>query len=228
MDVIAQNRYLAVRSRLAELNYSGTFGADAVDLVEKLVNDVVTTTTAYKQFQEREARLSSDLTLAQSQLFPLHKENTRLARENHQLHVDSIKQKDGMEHKMEESNRQIKDLESKLTELKFLCEGKEKQLRVVEKEKEKIKAAFEATTDGTVRPRSLKGNMQMSSSLPPPVPVRAGRISAEEQELIDQMKAQARVDAQVITTSLCLLPYESTSLVHHVLYVSTPTMCLAD
>ena len=227
MDVIAQNRYLAVRSRLAELNYSGTFGADAVDLVEKLVNDVVTTTTAYKQFQEREARLSSDLTLAQSQLFPLHKENTRLARENHQLHVDSIKQKDGMEHKMEESNRQIKDLESKLTELKFLCEGKEKQLRVVEKEKEKIKAAFEATTDGTVRPRSLKGNMQMSS-LPPPVPVRAGRISAEEQELIDQMKAQARVDAQVITTSLCLLPYESTSLVHHVLYVSTPTMCLAD
>ena len=51
MDSAAQNRYLGVRARLAELNYSGSFGADAVDLVEKLVDDIVSTTGAYKQIQ---------------------------------------------------------------------------------------------------------------------------------------------------------------------------------
>ena len=122
-----------------------------------------------------------------------------MARENHQLHLDSIKVKDGMELKMEESKRKIKDLEVKLTEMKFLTDAKEKQLRTVEKEKEKLKAAFEATADPAARPRGLKGHMQMSSSLPPPVvPVRAGRVSAEDQELMDQMKSQARVDAQLI------------------------------
>ena len=33
-----------------------------------------------------------DLSLAQSQLFPLRKENARIAKENHQLHMNSIKQ----------------------------------------------------------------------------------------------------------------------------------------
>ena len=51
MDSAAQNRYLGVRARLAELNYSGSFGADAMDLVEKLVEDIVSTTGAYKQIQ---------------------------------------------------------------------------------------------------------------------------------------------------------------------------------
>ena len=119
MDAAAQSRYLSVRSRLAELSYgSCTFAADSADLVEKLLDDVVATTTAYKQVQEREARLSSDLTLAQGQLFPLHKENTRLARENHALHVESIKLKDGLELKLEEGKRQVKDLDAQVKELK--------------------------------------------------------------------------------------------------------------
>mgnify|MGYP000716481284 CR=1 FL=1 len=43
---------------------------------------------------EREKRLSSDLQLAQSQLFPLRKENAKLSRENYQLHIDNVKVKD--------------------------------------------------------------------------------------------------------------------------------------
>jgi hypothetical protein len=201
MDAAAQNRYLSVRSRLAELSYGGcTFGADSVDLVEKLLDDVVSTTTAYKQVQEREARLSSDLTLAQGQLFPLHKENTRLARENHALHVESIRLKDGLEVKLEEGRRKVKDLEAQLKELTFLSNGKDKQLRAVEKEKERLRAAFEASADPERKAsaRVLKGNVQMSSALPPP-PAAVGVSGPEEgSEGRGQVQAQVKADAQLI------------------------------
>jgi hypothetical protein len=89
-----QSRYYDLRNRLSEVKYSGVFGIDSLDTVEELFNDLQAATEAYKQCMEREKRLSSDLQLAQSQLFPLRKENAKLARENYQLHIDNVKIKD--------------------------------------------------------------------------------------------------------------------------------------
>jgi hypothetical protein len=68
----------------------------SLPLVEHLVNDLVSTTHSYKILQDRETRLVTDLSLAQSQLFPLRKDNARLARENHELHVENIRQNDAL------------------------------------------------------------------------------------------------------------------------------------
>ena len=115
------------------------FISRSVDLVERLIGDIVSTTASYKQLQERESRLSSDFNLAQAQLFPLRKENVRLSRENHQLHVESINEKENLAISVESQKREIKALGDKLNELKYLNVAKEKELRAMEKEKERMK-----------------------------------------------------------------------------------------
>ena len=61
-----------------------------MDVVQHLLGIVTTTTGSYQELQDKETRLSSDLALAQAQLFPLRKDNSRLTRENHQLHVETF------------------------------------------------------------------------------------------------------------------------------------------
>ena len=81
-----QTRYLTLRQRLASLGYkSAVFSSDSMDIVEHLLNDLTTTSEAYETLQLKDQRLTQDLALAQSQLFPLRKENARLARENYQV-----------------------------------------------------------------------------------------------------------------------------------------------
>lgn len=65
MDDILRDRYFSVRRKLADLNYPTSFGADSLELVEKLVSDLSVTTDSYKQVQEKEISLSNDLSLAQ-------------------------------------------------------------------------------------------------------------------------------------------------------------------
>ena len=111
----------------------------SADLIERLIGDVVSTTDSYKQLQERESRLSADFNLAQAQLFPLRKENTRVNRENQQLHADSIKQRDLISAASENHDLELKSLENKINELNYLAVVREKDLRDMEREKERIK-----------------------------------------------------------------------------------------
>jgi predicted RNase H-like nuclease (RuvC/YqgF family) len=164
---LTQSKYLQLRQRLADLNYLGIFGSDSVDLVERLVNDVTSTTSSYKQIQERESRLSADLSLAQAQLFPLRKDNTRLTRENHQLHIDSIKQKDDLALSLDDQKREIRGLEDRLNEMKYVMVAKDKEMRTIEKEKERIKEAYEYISDPSTKQRRLKGSIQINAPLPP-------------------------------------------------------------
>ncbi|KAJ1394751.1 hypothetical protein B484DRAFT_407793 [Ochromonadaceae sp. CCMP2298] len=89
-----KHSFLALRRRLSDLNYTELMNAESSPLIEHLLSDLVATTGSYKQVQDKEARLATDLALAQAQLFPLRKENARLNRENHELHIDSIRQND--------------------------------------------------------------------------------------------------------------------------------------
>lgn len=89
MDPEIQKRYFDLRKQLSSLNYSTNFGLDAVDVIQQLFGDLISTTESYTQLQEKEYELSQDLSLAQAQLFPLKKESAKLSRENQQLHMDT-------------------------------------------------------------------------------------------------------------------------------------------
>ena len=69
-----------------QLGYnSSKFGPESMDLVEQLLSDVASGAEAYEALRIKDDRLAQDLALAQAQLFPLRKENARLARENYQV-----------------------------------------------------------------------------------------------------------------------------------------------
>lgn len=91
MDPALQQRYFDLRKQLSSLNYSTNFGLDAVDVIQQLFGDLISTTESYTQLQEKEYELAQDLSLAQAQLFPLKKENAKISRENQQLHMDTVK-----------------------------------------------------------------------------------------------------------------------------------------
>ncbi len=101
----------------------------SVELIERLVRDLLNTTSSYKSVQEKEARLNADLALVQAQLFPLRRENARLTRENHELHIDSIRQNEESTHQMDDFSRQVRDLTDKINEMKMLNKVFEEQLK---------------------------------------------------------------------------------------------------
>ena len=81
-----QTRYLNLRQQLASLGYTSfTFNVEATDLISQLLHDLTTASEAYEAVSAKEARLGQDLAMAQAQLFPLRKENARLAKENYQV-----------------------------------------------------------------------------------------------------------------------------------------------
>ncbi len=64
---------------------------EVVGLIESIFTDLVATTEAYEGLQSKEENTGNELSKAQAQVFPLRKENTRLMRENNQLHLELIK-----------------------------------------------------------------------------------------------------------------------------------------
>jgi hypothetical protein len=139
MDGNIQERYLSLRKKLADMNYPPTVSSDNIDLVERILNDLVSTNESYRQVCEKEANLINDLSLAQAQLFPLKKENARLSKENYQLHLESIKQKDEVTKELNNQSLQVVHLEEKVKDLTFVLKSKEDALLSIEQEKNRIK-----------------------------------------------------------------------------------------
>ena len=80
-------RLAALKKRLAELRYDQPLGVESAPLVERLLDDLL-------QSQGRQAELASladkrgdELGVAEQHVLPVRKENTRLVRENNELHM---------------------------------------------------------------------------------------------------------------------------------------------
>jgi chromosome segregation ATPase len=100
-----------------------------MELVGRLFKDLVSTTNAYKHVQEKEARILQDLSLSQAQLFPLRKENAKLARENHDLHNETIRLSDQLRNVNEDHSRDMQKLQEQLQDSKFKCESLNEKIR---------------------------------------------------------------------------------------------------
>lgn len=124
------------------------------------------TTSSYKELVDKESRLAADLALAQAQLFPLKKENSRLTRENHQLHVDNIRQTDQAANLFSEQTVAMKKLQDDMVELNHVVKLKEEQYKRIEAEKERIREAYEDLADPAIKSKNMRRVMKMSAPLP--------------------------------------------------------------
>lgn len=107
--------------------------------MEHLLADVLNANQAYRQVQEKESRLINDLSLAQAQLFPLRKENARLARENHELHLDHIKQNEESRREMDRYAQKARELGDQITELRLMNKLYEQQVKEKDEIVEKLR-----------------------------------------------------------------------------------------
>jgi hypothetical protein len=126
------------------------------------------TTAAYTELVDKENRLASDLALAQAQLFPLRKENSRLTRENHQLHLDNIRQQDESSSMFADQNINIRKLKDEIGDLQLVVKMKHEEVRRIDAEKERIKDAYEELADPSMKNKGVKRMMKISSHLPAP------------------------------------------------------------
>ncbi len=139
-----------------------------MDVVQHLLGIVTTTTGSYQELQDKETRLSSDLALAQAQLFPLRKDNSRLTRENHQLHVDNIRQTDASSNMFAEQNVNIRKLQDDLAEMNLVVKMKTEECNRMEVEKERLREAYEELADPSMKAsKGAKRMLKMTSALPP-------------------------------------------------------------
>jgi hypothetical protein len=54
-----------VRNKLRVLDYEESLGMESLDLVERLLGDLIATTESYEKLQQQGERVSNDLALAQ-------------------------------------------------------------------------------------------------------------------------------------------------------------------
>ncbi len=108
-------------------------------MVNHLLTDLQNKNLLFDQLQERDNRLAADLTLAQAQLFPLRRENAKLARENNELHKDQIKQTDDSRAFSEDLSRKIRLVEDELVESKLKYQAKNVEFNVMVQNLDRIR-----------------------------------------------------------------------------------------
>jgi centrosomal protein CEP135 len=192
METRLQERYFRVRRELSGLNYEGNFGIDALDIVEQLFHDLISTTESYTHMQEKEQQLSQNLALAQAQVFPLRKENAKLVRENQQLHAEVVSLKEEASNRNDSLTQRIRSLEEELEDVRYLCQSKDNEISKGEKERFRLKEAYESLASVSL----LSGGVKVKRGMKQSSPIS----SAPEIEIDQSSPLQSNSDGAVIET----------------------------
>lgn len=96
----------------------------------------------------QEEQLQNELSKAQAQVFPLRKENTRLLRENNQLHMELIKAEDSISKNQQGHELEITRLEGRIKEAEFLGKQKDGSLSKARGENDHLKLQLKALLGG--------------------------------------------------------------------------------
>ena len=102
-----EREYTRVKRSLEVLGYKDPLGLDSVSVVNKVLNDLIKTTEGFKKLQDERDRLRIELKSQGDLILPLRNENTRLTKENNELHTEMIKLKDNLEN---HSNTNIQNI----------------------------------------------------------------------------------------------------------------------
>lgn len=90
----AQQKFTNLRKRLDQLGYRQTLGLESLPLVEKLFADLVHTTDSLKNAKLELGKQTTESSDVESAIEPYKSDNAKLVKENNDLHLQLIKQKD--------------------------------------------------------------------------------------------------------------------------------------
>ncbi|XP_066041868.1 centrosomal protein of 135 kDa [Chamaea fasciata] len=184
MSTSAERRFVNLRKRLDQLGYRHALGVESLPLVEKLFSDLVHTTESLRRAKLSSGKTEKECSNYDTILEPYKTENTRLTRENNDLHLEILKLK-------EQSDRHVKDLKASLrrvehetSDLKFLNNQYIHKIKVLEKE---TKAKTEKIQQ--LQEKNLQAVVQTPGGRKKSIPFRRQRMQ------IDQLVPPSHVSA---------------------------------
>lgn len=163
-----QKRYNKLKKALSSHNYTDSFSIDSLSIIEKLFNDLLSAAKEVAKQRQTEEQLTHELRASQTNVNPLRQENKKLGSENARLHADVIQLKEDMNTKQSQFQQQIKEFEVKLENLNYVCQSKDNEMIAVEKERLKMKEAYEkiATSSLLSGGKQIKRAIKSTSTLP--------------------------------------------------------------
>jgi centrosomal protein CEP135 len=134
MDAQAERKYLMLKKRLDALHYCYPLSPESTTLVEKLLNDLIKTTEGFQGLKKtNEELISKQIKEEQTQNY-LKKENSKLTKENNDLHFEMMKIKEDLDYRETKWKTTFRSVEGEKNDLKFLLQQKDNSLRKIEEE----------------------------------------------------------------------------------------------
>lgn len=126
-----------LRDTLAQLRYTQPLSEDSAPLVSALLTDLVA--------KDRELKQQAEEVLAMSQQHePLKRDNTRLLRENNELHLELIRRAEEAEARERRFEGDKRALERENTNLRFVGSQQAERLQTLERSNETLRTRAEA------------------------------------------------------------------------------------
>ncbi|XP_013391946.1 centrosomal protein of 135 kDa [Lingula anatina] len=133
-SALMQQKFANLRKRLDQLGYRQPLGVESLPLVEKLFADLIHTTESLKKSKLASGGGSDEPQALSAQIEPYKSDNAKLVRENNELHLQHIKQKEEAEFTIKDLKASLRKLEHENADLKFLNNQYIHKIRVLEKE----------------------------------------------------------------------------------------------
>ncbi|KAJ8397534.1 hypothetical protein AAFF_G00438100 [Aldrovandia affinis] len=134
MSTNAERKFINLRKRLDQLGYRQPLGIESLPLVEKLFSDLVHTTESLRNAKLCAGKTEKESRNLDALLEPYRTENSRLVRENNELHLGLLKLKEEKDQLNREQKVCIRKLEQDLCDVKFLNNQYVHKVRSLEKD----------------------------------------------------------------------------------------------
>uniref|UniRef100_A0A8C4MEV2 Centrosomal protein 135 n=1 Tax=Equus asinus TaxID=9793 RepID=A0A8C4MEV2_EQUAS len=179
MATAVERKYMNIRRRLDQLGYRQTLTVDCLPLVEKLFSDLVHTTESLRKSKLSALKAEKESANFDFILEPYKIENARLIRENNELYLELMKQREQSDQHIKELKTTLKKCARETADLKFLNNQYVHKVKLLEKESkaknEKIQQLQEKNLHAVVqtpggKKRSIafrRQRMQIDEPVPP-------------------------------------------------------------
>ncbi|VTJ68448.1 Hypothetical predicted protein [Marmota monax] len=223
MTTTAERKYINIRKRLDQLGYHQTLTLECLPLVEKLFSDLVHTTESLRQSKLSTVKAEKESANFDFVLEPYKLENARLSRENNELYLELMKQREYSDQHIKELKTTLKKCARETADLKFLNNQYVHKLRLLEKESkaknEKIQQLQEKNLHAVVqtpggKKRSIafrRQRMQIDEPVPPsevsgyPVPQPDDPYIADLLEVADNRIQELQQEVHHLQEKLAMM-----------------------
>ncbi|CAB3370963.1 Hypothetical predicted protein [Cloeon dipterum] len=129
-----QSRYSHARRKLVKLGYEHPFTIDSLQLVEKLVEDLITSTESWRRYKNLCQTTLEKCRLYEQGVEPYQKENARLVKSNNDLHKKLLNLQEELEDQKRAHQRKLDTLQAEVQRFKIMESQFNKCISELEKE----------------------------------------------------------------------------------------------